>query len=745
MAKDKNNFSELKIKDGVPVLSFASPSDAPAQLSREDFVIPATSTSHQHQLEFAAYYDPAHRLIFVLDNTLDERTPNALLVINPDAQNPGRKWNDILTRDYGADIESIRPKEDNKYKKLDIEYDGLSVYNDVINAHSHCADIAGPLAALSVFRDSVAKRNAEERLNAAEKKIAAASRSVARARAAMAKIKSDERTLRDKLAQAKKSVGKGPTKESAARILRLESQLDANAEKLKRAERREKRAEARMLIANADADAARERLKLGELESKAVPPATAASVPLRRAAGDSAKLRQPAAPVAEIKIEPPVAKTAAGATQKKTEEPKVETMADENVKPLFDKDPDIMNDDFAFRPISFDMPSAQTPPPQPQPAFAPPEPARTPESVSGGEYIPNNVPPVTRPAPDYVQQPATPAYDQPLAAPVPPIVTPAQAPAPQPIYPTAPSRPLPPSGGGAGTVGSAPKPERRGPSAVYYLLLILLILLSIFTLWLYQRKTTTTTPNITTSAAQPAEQPAAAPPAENPFIAAEPTPPETQPSLLNNLTNAVGGGAQPAPEQPASDEYLYQPPYNQTVQEPTTNQLTEAQIMAAKPSYNVSGPAAGQPQNDTYNFPDNTAAAPTAEVAPPPAPQAPSQSQIAMGVYAPAAPAAMCDGNVPPDADGCCPGEVYTDIGGGDFNCCIGDNCFPPLTAGQPAAAAPQQAAPTQADNRLYYQGQYYEPDTYNEDTYVSEEYYNSEEGAQDGNSAASAAASASY
>ncbi|MBQ8042376.1 MAG: hypothetical protein IJ273_03510, partial [Alphaproteobacteria bacterium] len=41
----------------------------------------------------------------------------------------------------------------------------------------------------------------------------------------------------------------------------------------------------------------------------------------------------------------------------------------------------------------------------------------------------------------------------------------------------------------------------------------------------------------------------------------------------------------------------------------------------------------------------------------------------------------MCEGNVAPDANGCCPGETYTDMGEQGFNCCpdAGGDCFPPI------------------------------------------------------------------
>ena len=41
----------------------------------------------------------------------------------------------------------------------------------------------------------------------------------------------------------------------------------------------------------------------------------------------------------------------------------------------------------------------------------------------------------------------------------------------------------------------------------------------------------------------------------------------------------------------------------------------------------------------------------------------------------------MCDGNIAPDKNGCCPGEIYTDMYDLGFNCCpeTGGDCFPPL------------------------------------------------------------------
>jgi len=40
-----------------------------------------------------------------------------------------------------------------------------------------------------------------------------------------------------------------------------------------------------------------------------------------------------------------------------------------------------------------------------------------------------------------------------------------------------------------------------------------------------------------------------------------------------------------------------------------------------------------------------------------------------------------CEDGTPPDANGCCAGEIYTDMGEQGFNCCpeSGGDCFPPI------------------------------------------------------------------
>ena len=48
---------------------------------------------------------------------------------------------------------------------------------------------------------------------------------------------------------------------------------------------------------------------------------------------------------------------------------------------------------------------------------------------------------------------------------------------------------------------------------------------------------------------------------------------------------------------------------------------------------------------------------------------------------APAENVITCEGGALPDEYGCCPGEIYTDMGEQGFNCCPegGGDCFPPI------------------------------------------------------------------
>ena len=198
---------------------------------------------------FRAYYDPDEKLVFVLDSTVDDRKPNVLLVINPVGD---RKWDDILANDYHVDLETVRPKKDNKYQKLDIEYSGLAQYDNLIHAYENGDDLTDALVALGVFRDVSVHRAATERLAVADAAAARARETILRTNDSITELQGRLKQLRSKLAQQKKQIGREPTKQSASKILRTDAQIDAVNEKLHRAKKRLNNAQRRLVAADAD-------------------------------------------------------------------------------------------------------------------------------------------------------------------------------------------------------------------------------------------------------------------------------------------------------------------------------------------------------------------------------------------------------------------------------------------------------------------------------------------------------------
>ena len=83
-------------------------------------------------MSFIAYFKD-DKIIFVIDDTCDVVSPNELLLIAPldGEQNPKKpevKWDSILKNHFGINPMEIRPKENTKYKKLDISYTSLDLY-----------------------------------------------------------------------------------------------------------------------------------------------------------------------------------------------------------------------------------------------------------------------------------------------------------------------------------------------------------------------------------------------------------------------------------------------------------------------------------------------------------------------------------------------------------------------------------------------------------------------------------------
>ena len=472
---------------------------------------------------FRAWKNDAGELIFVLDETIDEFKPNVLLVL--DARDD-RKWDDILVNDYDIDLEDVRPKVDNKYQKLDIEYTGLDVYAQLIGDYERGADLGPIVADLIDFRDTAARRAAMARLAAANEVIATAEDTILRAERSKEGLRDRRRNLRARLGSQKEDIGREPTKQSASKILKTEAQIDTVGEKLARADKRIENAKRRIAIATEDANAARDLLsrrrtvdvvvrdvshekivvpaktKAPKVKLKVTEPVKEENTDNTNDADNTDNADAPMLPVPEYEY--------------KLQQPRDEKMSDsEEVKPLLDQDPEILDEEIAFKPVAFEdiKPRVEDKAPvKKEKEYAEPETGETREDDSVRVARPlafSNADTDSQKVSyeEKIEETTTVEEETPVIDTIKTVEEPrvadtdttgrtmntqyANAEPVRPAAPVAPAantytRPISPITGNAPVrpVGA----EHNRLNIAYYLLLILLIALSVFTLWLYQKK-----------------------------------------------------------------------------------------------------------------------------------------------------------------------------------------------------------------------------------------------------------------
>ncbi len=599
-----------------------------------------------------AYRDVSHKLVFVLDETINADKPNVLLVID---SFDGRKWDDVLANDYHVDLETVRPKRDNKYQKLDIEYGGLDVYADLIGAYDADDDLEDALENLAQFRAMSVRRSATERLSAAEETINKSQETIERTNETINELRAKIKELRNRLTKQRGDIGREPTKASAAKILKTEAQIDATNEKLNRAKKRVVSAQRRLASAEDDAEIARAIL--------------ARDVPNRPTK------RKPSMPVVQ-KPQPVAVRDEPDVKETEYEEDE----EDEEVKPLFDKDPENLDDSIAFKPIDFA--STELPKPNeklitsdvdddeelaPAPlSFTPPvrddvDVATEKQQTEPVAPVLDSLTPVTEPDEEPIVSQLQPVTETPKLEPE-PVETP------MPIAPISAARPLSPV-----TNNIAPVNQKTQKSTLmYYIMLVLLIILSIGTLWIYQKTTAENVPDLVMPAPEMAvtpdlvaQQPVVAEPVvmvtetPTPFVASvnvvaveEPAVVEPEPVVVIEQAPVViepepivEPEPEPEPIIEGSDESPFITPEPVVAYEPEVARIpTEAEVMASKPGYNVS-------QNE--------------------------QMFVAAEDYDTEEIESVCEGGAAPDSLGCCPGESYTYTEDG-FMCCNSVECFPP-------------------------------------------------------------------
>ncbi|MDR0967974.1 MAG: hypothetical protein LBL75_04100 [Rickettsiales bacterium] len=627
MAQEREKISKIKIiktQGDAPVFSFTG--DAAGALVTERFDIAGNV--------FTGFYDGAHRLIFVLDNTRDDKIPNTLLVMeSPD----GRKWDDILVNDYGVDLETIRPRKNNRYEKLDIDYDGLGIYGQLVADNMSGVDLSGALSALSDYRAATGIRLAMARLDAARREIAVASATIDKTDTGLSELRKKMRDTKNKISQMRANVGKKPNKVVAAKILKLESDLEAMNERSNRARLRLRRAKKRLADANSDADTA--QLVLKRLGDK---------------------------------------------TQIKTKEEKMEN----ETKPLFDKDPNIIDEKIAFKPIEFNTPSFV--PPAMETPVASAEIIETP--VSQDAALPDGmVLPKPAPVADPIQvapvmNTATPTSMQvPIVNPETNVAqssAPIAAPAPAVASMQKPMSPVT----GMTSITPTTNNENSGnkPTKIYYIMLIILIALAIFTLWMYQKNMdSSVTPNLvaTTPDNNAPETAPAAVADESAFIITQPTitpaaesVPVVAPAPMPESAPVSEAIQEPvaAIEEVTSTELVVHPVSDVSIETaPMVQPVQPVTLPAPAPEFDTPAPTITSPDNVQPQIIVDESV--TEVVAP--------VEDVAM-TEQPSVSSSLCTSGDAPDVNGCCAGEESRWIESYNaYGCCsiMDGECYPPL------------------------------------------------------------------
>ena len=181
-------------------------------------------------------------LIFVIDDTCDIISPNELLIIEPlkDEENPKKpnvKWDSILKNNFGINPMEIRPKENTKYKKLDISYKSLDLYRSFVSFQTE-----ETLGLIEQNREILSLENAYDRESENLLVYNKSTSTLEKAQITLDKLKKRILNISKKMKKQEELVAENPSKNDENLKAELIQKLYIATEKLKRTERRIKRA-----------------------------------------------------------------------------------------------------------------------------------------------------------------------------------------------------------------------------------------------------------------------------------------------------------------------------------------------------------------------------------------------------------------------------------------------------------------------------------------------------------------------
>ena len=207
---------------------------------------------------FVVYFKN-EEIAFVLDNTCDIVSPNNLLIIAPLPEDigkkiPATKWDSILKNKFGINPINIRPKENTKYKKLDISYTNLDLYASFSSIQSD-----ETLDLIMQNREILSLSNAYDREAENLLEYNKSTQTIEKSNKTLEGLKKRLLNISKRLKKQKELEEKDPEKINEELRASLVKKLYDATEKLKRAERRIKRAKKR-------ADSAFEDLSLKRIQ-----------------------------------------------------------------------------------------------------------------------------------------------------------------------------------------------------------------------------------------------------------------------------------------------------------------------------------------------------------------------------------------------------------------------------------------------------------------------------------------------
>ena len=181
-------------------------------------------------------------LIFVIDDTCDIISPNELLIIEPlkDEENPKKpnvKWDSILKNNFGINPMEIRPKENTKYKKLDISYTSLDLYRSFVSFQTE-----ETLGLIEQNREILSLENAYDRESENLLVYNKSTSTLEKAQITLDKLKKRILNISKKMKKQEELVAENPSENDENLKAELIQKLYIATEKLKRTERRIKRA-----------------------------------------------------------------------------------------------------------------------------------------------------------------------------------------------------------------------------------------------------------------------------------------------------------------------------------------------------------------------------------------------------------------------------------------------------------------------------------------------------------------------